>query len=693
MAIDTGGTFTDLIVADRGGAPRFYKALTTPHDLPRGVFAAIEQAAAERGVTVGRLLGETEVIIHGTTVTTNAVLTRSGARVGLLTTEGFRDLLNMRRGIRERQYDSRQAPPPQLVPRRRIIPVRERIDSLGSELVPLDREATSLAGRWFQEEGVQSVAVAFLFSFLNPDHERTARELLGQYFPEAAISLSSDILPEVRAYERISTTVLNAYVSPLLAAYLGSLEHRLRGNGFAGALLIVQSNGGVMAPEMSARFAVHTALSGPAAAPRAAAYYCDRHHRRDFITIDVGGTSFDVSMARDGTPDVTVEGQIAGYRIAVPMLDIHTIGAGGGSVAWIDELGLLRVGPQSMGANPGPACYGLGGQEPTVTDADLLLGYLDGQGFWGGRMELDVKRAAQAVTEKIAGPLGIDLLHAASGIFEVVNSQMAEAISVVSVQKGYDPREFTLVVGGGAGPIHAADIASRLDIPHILIPKSASLLCAMGMLFSDLRHDFSQTFHASIEQLDFVRLNVFYTDLTTRAIDTLAKEGIPRARIEVQRWIDLRYIGQFHEVRVLLPTEEEVSSSSLASVVAAFHKRHEELFGYAMPEAPVESVNLRMTAVGRIDKPAFADQPYRGPDPSPAFKGMRSAFLDGSFRDVPVYDGSRLGNGNVIRGPAIVEEPSTTVVVPQRYRLLCDPLGNYLLSAEGADGRASRDSS
>lgn len=689
MAIDTGGTFTDLIVDDGGGIPRFYKALTTPRDLPRGVFAAIEQAAAERGVTVGQLLAETETMIHGTTVTTNAVLTGTGAKVGLLTTEGFRDLLNMRRGIRERQYDSRQTPPPPLVPRRRIIPVRERIDSFGQEQVPLDREAASKAGQWFQEEGVRSVAVAFLFSFLNPDHERTARELLCRYFPETAISLSSDILPEVRAYERISTTVVNAYVSPLLAAYLESLERRLREHGFAGALLIVQSNGGVMAPEMSARFAVHTALSGPAAAPRAAAYYCDRHHQRNFITIDMGGTSFDVSMARDGMPDITVEGEIAGYRIAVPMLDIHTIGAGGGSVAWIDGLGLLHVGPQSMGADPGPACYGLGGHEPTVTDADLLLGYLDARAFWGGRMELDAKRAAEAIREKVAHPLGIDLVEAARGIFEVVNAQMAEAISVASVQKGYDPREFTLVVAGGAGPVHAADIAGRLDIPRILIPKSASVLCALGMLFSDLRHDFSRTYHVSIERLDLGRLDELFTGLASKAIDTLTKERIPRPRMEMQRWVELRYIGQFHEVRISLPTEDHVSSAVLTAAVEAFHRRHEELFGYAMAGAPVELVNLRLTAIGHIDKPVFAVHPDHGPDPSSAFKSRRPAFLDGSFREVPVYDGARLRHGNTIRGPAIVEEPSTTVVIPGRYRLQCDSLGNYLLSAEAVSSVGS----
>jgi N-methylhydantoinase A len=344
-----------------------------------------------------------------------------------------------------------------------------------------------------------------------------------------------------------------------------------------------------------------------------------------------------------------------------------------------------------MGADPGPACYGLGGQEPTVTDADLVLGYLDVEAFWGGRMELNIDRASQAIREKVALPLGIDLLNAARGIFEVVNSQMAEAISVASVQKGYDPREFTLVVGGGAGPIHAADIASRLDIPRILIPKSASVLCAMVMLLSDLRHDFSQTCHMSIDRLDVTRVNALYADMTSQALDMLAKEGVLRARMQMQRWMDLRYIGQFHEVRIPLPAEEAVASPILATAVAAFHQRHEELFGYAMPGAPVELVNLRMTAIGQIDKPALAEQPDGGPDPSSALKHHRSAFLDGSFREVPIYDGSRLRNGNVILGPAIVEEPSTTVVVPSRYRLHCDPLGNYLLSAEVAEQSARRD--
>lgn len=408
-----GGTFTDFLVVDPSGASRVYKTTTTPDDPARGFFAGLRRIAGDRGLELADFLAQVETIVHGTTITTNATLTGNGARVGFLTTEGFRDVLGMRRGLRERQYDSKHSPPSPLVRRRLVRTVRERISCEGQVLEPIELDDVGAAAAAFAQAGVESVAVSLLFSFFNPAHEQAAAAVLAERLPGVYVTLSSNVLPQVRLYERNSTTALNAYVGPILSRYLQSLGRALAENGFTGSLLIMQSNGGVMAPEVAADFAVGTLLSGPAAGPMAGIAYTRGLGIDNVLTVDMGGTSFDICLIKEGQPEVTTDGSVAGHRIAAPMLDIHTIGAGGGSIAWVDPGGMLRVGPKSAGAEPGPVCYGRGGKEPTVTDANLLLGYLDADFFHGGELQLDQAAAERAVSERVGAPLGLDTVAAA----------------------------------------------------------------------------------------------------------------------------------------------------------------------------------------------------------------------------------------------------------------------------------------
>ena len=564
VGVDVGGTFIDLMVSS-GGQRRLRKALSDPEDRAGALMAGLALVAEELGLTLGELLARTERIIHGSTIATNALLTRNGARTALLTTAGFRDVLNMRRGVRSDLYDPKQAPPDPLIPRQRIHPVAERMDGDGVVLEAVGEDSVEQAVAALRRAEVESVAVGFLFSFANDSHERAVGARLGAALPDLHVSLSSEVLPEVRLYERLSTTAVNAYVTPVLAAYLRSLQRRLEDNGFRGRLLVMQSSGGVMGLDSAARFGVRSILSGPAAGPVAGLWYAGLHGISNAITTDMGGTSFDVCLVNRGEVEVTKEMEIAGHRIALPMVAVHTIGAGGGSILTVDDRGLLRVGPESAGATPGPVCYGRGGTRPTVTDADLLVGYLDAERFWGGRLRLDEAAAREAFRRHVAEPLGVDVVRAAYGAHQVVNANMVDAIREVSVRRGHDPREFVLVAAGGAGPIHACAIARELDIGLILVPREASVMCAVGQLLSDLRHDFVRSCVMSLDRLDRHMVERHYRDLRGAAEEALLAEGVPRHRIAVSCAADVRYVGQFSEVEVPVPdsvlTEAAVSEA------------------------------------------------------------------------------------------------------------------------------------
>lgn len=681
VGVDVGGTFTDFLIKDSGGGARIYKTSTTPEDPTIGFFNGLGKAAAEAGQSLEEWLGQVETIVHGTTITTNAVLTGEGALTGFVTTAGFRDILNMRRGLKARQFDM-YAPPPPLVLRRNIAVVDERITAEGEAATPLDEDDVREAAALFRRQGVEAVAVSYLWSFRNDSHERRTKEILEEELPGVYVSVSTEILPQIRVYERHSTTALNSYVGPVLNRYLSRLQQRLGELGFGGTLLIMQSNGGVMSPEVARRFASNTLLSGPAGAPQAGLHYGAMHRFGNFITVDMGGTSFDVALVRNGVPSMTTEGAIGGHRIASPSLDIHTVGSGGGSIAWINAGGLLNVGPKSAGASPGPACYGRGGTLPTVTDANYVLGYLD---FAGGELTLDGEAARRAIEQHVAKPLGIDVVEAAYGIYQVVNADMAAAISVVSVQRGYDPREFVLVVAGGAGPLHAGPIARDLEIPLVQIPRESSVFCAAGMLISDLKHDYVHTYAREFGDVDLDAVGAIYRDIVDRAIRTLEDENVPPQQTVVEYSADLRYVGQFNEVEVPAFAGGDFSRAALDALAGEFHRRHDELYGYSTPAAPVEVINLRVSARGITEKPVVERHPQHGTDPSAARTGYREVWFDGGYANASVYDGLQLFNGNVVPGPAVVVQPTTTILVPPDFELTCDAGNNYLMYRKGAE--------
>ena len=680
IGIDVGGTFTDLLVCDEDGRTRICKSPTTPADPSLGVFTALEQAARDTGFELRDFLAGVDAIVHGTTITTNAVLTHTGASTGFITTRGFRDLLAMRRGMKTgERYDLELAPPPTLVERALTLTVTERVDAKGRILTPLVEDDVRAAAEVLRAAGVEAVAVSYLWSFLNAAHELRTREILQETLPGVYISLSCEVLPQIRVYERNSTTALNSYTGPPLARYLDNLETRLGENGFSGVLNIMQSNGGCMSPQVTSRFAVNTLLSGPAGGPGAGIHYGRTHDYKNIISVDMGGTSFDVALVQDERAAVTSENEVAGFHVAVPMLDIHTVGAGGGSIAGVDDGGMLHVGPASAGADPGPACYGRGGTEPAVTDADLVLGYLDADYFHGGALKLDRAAAVAAIESRIAGPLGLSVTDAAYGIYRVANSIMSNAVTVVTVQRGLDPREFAMIVAGGAGPIHAVPIARDLGIHTLLVPRESSVFCAAGMLLSDLKHTYIRTCAMVGSLVDFSAINEAIHNLRDRALATFREEQVDGADVTLDYSADLRYVGQFNEVEVPGFSGGTADSAAWEQLVDQFHRLHDERYGYSLPHAEVELINLRLSATGATKKPVTQKHELGGPAADHARKGERPAWFDNRMVTVPVYDGLALQPGNRLPGPAIVEQPTTTIVLPGDTGLSCDQWGNYLL--------------
>jgi N-methylhydantoinase A len=471
-------------------------------------------------------------------------------------------------------------------------------------------------------------------------------------------------------------------VGPILRSYLNSLTKKLSEIGFEGVLLIMQSNGGVISPEIATNTAAATLLSGPAGGPVAGIAYTSIQGYDDCITVDMGGTSFDAALIKDKTPLVTTEGEINRLRLALPMLGIVTIGAGGGSIGWIDEGGLLRMGPQSAGAKPGPACYDLGGELPTATDADLVLGYLDPEFFAGGKIKLNYEKAEAAIKEHIADKLGLDVVSAAAGMYQVINVNMASGVREVSVKRGFDPREFPLVVAGGAGPVHACMIAHELEIPAMVIPRESSIFCAAGMLMSDLKHDFVRTYAASFDEIDSNTFTSLFLEMEKEGTKLLESENIAEDRIEAVYSLDMRYIKQYHEVNVVI-TKEEMDKIDLDSIANKFHPEHNRLFGYSLEEekTPIELINMRLTLIGKTDKPKFLEEENKGEDASGAIKGKRKVYLpnEKQFSEINVYDGYKLACGNRIEGPAIIEQVNTTTFVSSEYNVICDKYGSYTM--------------
>ena len=682
IGIDVGGTFTDFLLASEDGSSEISKVLSTPENPSVGLMNGLMEIATAKDTSLQEFIRRVTTIVHGTTVTTNAVLTRKGAKTALLTTKGLRDALEMRRGIREEQYNNHYTNVEPLVPRYLRYPIEERLDYKGDVLAEIKESDVKDAVRLFEKEDVEAVAICFMNSFANGSHETVAAKVIKEKMPTAYLTVSSEFLPSIRFYDRISTTVLNSYVGPILRSYLTSLIQKLKDIGFDGVLLIMQSNGGVVSPESAIESAAVTLLSGPAAGPMAGIEYTSIQDYDDCITIDMGGTSFDAALIKDKTPLVTTEGEINRLRIALPMLGIYTIGAGGGSIGWVDEGGLLRMGPQSAGSNPGPACYDLGGELPTCTDADLVLGYLDKDFFAGGRMLLNYDRAVKAIKDKIADPLGMDVTQAAAGMYRVINVNMASGVREVSVKRGHDPREFPLVVAGGAGPVHACIIAQELEIPVMIIPKESSIFCAAGMLMSDLKHDFVRTYSTPIHGMDIEKFQALFHDMEKEATALLKSEHIPENAIQHIYSLDMRYIKQYHEVNVEI-RKENLEKGDLVSIVRSFHPEHNRLFGYSLEEekTPIELINLRLLSVGRTVKPRFKQEKYDKKDPEKALKMKRKVYLPllEQYVDIPVYDGHKLRYGNKVEGPALIEQVNTTTFVTPEYNVLCDRYGSYTM--------------
>ncbi|MBI4444440.1 MAG: hydantoinase/oxoprolinase family protein [Acidobacteria bacterium] len=681
--IDVGGTFTDFLLVDESGESHIHKTLTTPEDPSIGLLNGLRDIAAEKGWTLQQFAGRLELIVHGTTVATNAVLTHQGAPTGLLTTEGFRDALQMRRGVRESQYDNRFTAPQALVPRRLRLTARERLDYNGAERTPLNRDDVIKAASAFRQAGVEAVAICFMHSHANNAHEWKAAEILRKELPGLYLSVSSELFPQIRFYERTSTAVLDAYIGPLVRTYLGSLQAQLHSLGFRGVLLIMQSNGGVASASVAMRAPVTTLLSGPAAGPAIGLTYMAPCGLKHCITVDMGGTSFDAALMVGAQPQLVTNGRIGGYQIALPMLDIRTIGAGGGSVGWVDSAGFLRMGPMSAGALPGPACYGRGGIQPTCTDADLVLGYLNADYFLGGRIKLQTQLAREAIQEHIARKLKLSVEEAAAGMFTVINNNMVDGIREVSIQRGYDPRDFPLVVAGGAGPIHAAVIAKELEIPLVVVPRASSIFCAAGMLFSDLSHDLVRSFSVPFSQLDCEELYRVCQSLQQEAGMILEHERVPPAERCYFFSADVRCVGQHHEVSV--PMRLKSCETDLNELSQRFHQLHDHVYGYSVPGASLELVSIRLRAVGTTQKPSLAAPAGHHKDISQALRGRRRAYIPETkcFEQVPVYAGELIGCDARLRGPALIEQVTTTLFVPPGFHMICDALGSFTLSAEG----------
>jgi len=687
IGIDVGGTFTDFVVTRDGAEPAIFKTLSTPSDPSIAVVNGLTDIAASLDLSLADFAPRIDTIVHGTTVTTNATLTGNGARCGLLTTEGVRDALEMRRGIREEQYNNRYTNVKPLVERKLRAGIRGRLDRNGTQTAALDLEQVGQAIALFKREGVQAVSICFMNSFANAAHEQAAAALVREQMPEAYLSVSTDVLPSIRFYERISTTALNSYVGPKLNHYLDQLVGRLKQARFQGLLLIMQSNGGVISPQLAREKAALTLLSGPAGGPGAGLFYVGAHGQDRCITTDMGGTSFEASVAV-GSPMIKNDGEIARHKIALPMLDIHTIGAGGGSIGWLDEGGMLRMGPQSAGAAPGPACYMQGGQLPTTTDANVVLGYLDPEFFAGGKMKLDVGAARRAIEEHIAKPMGLSIEEAAAGMYRVACNNMAQGVREVTIKRGFDPREFPFIPAGGAGPIHSCLICEELEIPFQIIPRESSVLCAFGMLMSELKHDFVRTFVARLEQIDWEKLDLLIGAMAREGVRQLAEERIPEARRSNVVTFDCRYIKQYHEVSFAV-SDALLSARDSAAIARAFHAEHNRLYGYSLEHenTPVEIINVRVQAVGLTDKPSYRKERWAGADASAALKGERRIYVPETraFASVALYDGHRMGYGNRIHGPAMIEQETTAIFVSASFDCVVDGYGSFALFRKGRE--------
>jgi N-methylhydantoinase A len=690
LGIDIGGTFTDAALVDEhSGMVRIVKVPSTPADPAMGFMTAVERA-------LGYCDGDgraVRLLVHATTVATNALIEGKTASLGMITTKGFRDILEIGRQIRSRLYDVHLTKPRPLVSRRWSFEVSERLDAEGQVLTPLDVAEVRQVARQLKAAGVEAVVCCLLHSYINPTHEQQVAAILRQEYPEAFLSVSTDVCPEFREYLRASTTAVNAAIMPLVSRYLAALETRLRARGVTAPFYVMQSSGGVMSVPAAKQRPVYMVESGPAAGVIAAGAFAEPHGYRQVLSFDMGGTTAKVGLIQDGQPRLSTEfevgghaitplgeGRGSGYPVRTPVIDLVEVGAGGGSEAWIDAGGALRVGPRSAGALPGPVCYGQGGTTPTITDANLLLGRLNPTFFLGGEIGLDVEASRAAILERCAQPLGLETLQAANGIVEIANAHMMAAMRLISIQRGYDPRDFILVAFGGAGPLHANALARELDIPTILVPPSPGIASALGMLMTDIKHEFVATRRHVVSHLDPTTLDALFDDFMAQGEALLQAEGIAAGQRRMLRSVDLRYKGQSHELSIPVPVGP-LLPAHLDTVQQQFHDAHTRAYGYAAPEDPIELVNVRLTALGISPKPRLQALPQGSRDVSATIKGQRPVWFSEAtgFLPCPIFARQHLRWGDMVPGPAIIEELDATTVLHPGYQAQVDQHGNLLL--------------
>lgn len=687
IGVDVGGTFTDVVIArEKSGEIVSLKVPTLPEDLLQGILNGLTKAAGTFGMELEQLLASTVSFVHGTTVCTNLMVQRKGARVGLLTTEGFRDSLEIRRGRRESIWNMKAASPTALVPRNLRLEIRERIDTKGKSLILPETENIQSVFEIFKQEDVEAIAICFFNAFANGDHEKIIRDAAMEAFPKIPILTSSEVLPVMGEYERVSTTVINAYVSPGATSYLNTFSETLQDKGLGFSPLIMHGNGGVTDIPGSVQTPGSLILSGPAAVSAAAAWAGKLLGTSNLIIFDMGGTSCDVSVTMNGEISVFDGMEIEGYHLAAPSLEIHTIGTGGGTIATVDPGGMLHVGPQAAGAVPGPVAYGRGGEEPTVTDAHLILGKLEGDHPSESGITLDRDKAESAMQSKIAEPLGISTPEAAMAIVKIASQKMVSAIELMSVQKGRDPRHFVLIAAGGAGPLHACAVARSLGISRVFVPRHAAVLSALGLLHADLRRDYVQNFQGRMKEISLEKLRATLWGMRDNAIKDIGRTGISAARINNIFQADLRYEGQHWDIPVEIPDLDY--PEVLENLSSDFHKQHEILYGHWDPDGEIEFTNLRLAAIVPTPPVSVAKPAMKEPPGETLPHGNREVLLDGNNTAIrtPVFRGSSLSEGFQRTGPALIEEKDTVIWLETGDSLKVDADGNYHIQINSTAG-------
>ena len=676
VGIDIGGTFTDIVVSDFKGAMEYCKVLTNKENPGKAILDGLKLCAEDLNIGFNEFIKSISTIIHGTTVGTNAVLSKSGPKTGLICTKNFRDVLLLRDGYKPNRWNLKMDPPEPFIPRYLTFPVKERINCDGEIVTELNKEDVRKAGFFFRKNNVKTVGCCLIWSVANPKHEREIKKIFKKEFKDIIISISTDIAPVMREWQRTCTVTINAFLIPIISLYLDNILKMLLEIGFKGNLLLVQSNGGITSIKNAKLRPVNLLMSGPSVGPSAANYYLKMKNINNAIIVDMGGTSFDISAINNGSFKTAKELHINNIPLSVQAVNVKSIGAGGGSIAWVDKGGALHVGPQSAGSNPGPACYVRGGNEPTVTDADLVLGYINPDFFLGNRMSIKSKLSHKAIKENIANKLKISVEKAALGINKVVNNNMIGAIRTILTEQGIDPRDFYLVVGGGAGPIHASFIAKEIGIKRIIIPRSASELCAFGLVTTDIKHTYVRNYTKFTFDVHCEELEKIYQELETIAINEIEEIDGGNKKIYFVRQVDLKYPYQTNELTLDVPFGE-IKEENIMKIIEEFHNLHEEIFTYSIRDSVCQFVALRLTAIQKTGETKPISYELTNKNSKVAIKNFRKIILDEFEDSVSVYDGRLLEAGMKVNGPAIIEEISTTILILPNNKLIVDPWNNY----------------